>query len=261
MIKTNFKYLTFAVLFLFFISCKKENPAPSNVGSIKILILPFHQNTPLVNSVSYPTTDGYTLSYNDFNFVLSNINILSQAGVRDTLNDVSFFDFRNLYTTQLANNGLNIVFDQIEPGNYQGIELGVGVDSVTNSKDPAFFQGHPYLGEVGNYWNAWNSYIFSRVEGELDTLPNQAGGVVSYLYHAGVNGMYQTRFFSKNFEVKCGEQTTLIFHLQGDEIFYKGTSSIPVKTNPVSHSGDVGTLGYDIARQVIENISNAFYLQ
>jgi hypothetical protein len=117
------------------------------------------------------------------------------------------------------------------------------------------------LGDPGNYWTSWNSYIFSRIEGRLDTLPNAAGGDVSYLYHSGVDGMYQTRTFSKTFEIKTGVNTELIFNINGKDIFYKSGAEINIPNANFSHSGAVGTTGYDLARQTVINIADAISIQ
>jgi hypothetical protein len=73
--------------------------------------------------------------------------------------------------------------------------------------------------------------------------------------------MYQTRSFTKTFEISSNSNSELIFNINAKDIFYKSGAEINIPNANVSHSGAVGTPAYDLARQTIINIANAISIQ
>jgi hypothetical protein len=240
-------------------SCKEHNH--SSKGSMTITFKALYENDPLLVFNDYLTPDGNKLQFHVFNFFLSDIELVKENDEVIRLKDIDFIDFNGNTDLARASAGIKINIDQAEIGSFKAIRFGVGVEPIKNAKEPGDFPADPFLGDPGNYWTSWNSYIFSRIEGRLDTLPNAAGGDVSYLYHSGVDGMYQTRTFSKTFEIKTGVNTELIFNVNGKDIFYKSGAEINIPNANFSHSGAVGTTGYDLARQTVINIADAISIQ
>ena len=209
----------------------------------------------------YLTPDGDKLQFHVFNFFLSDIELIKDNDEVVRLKDVEYVDFNGNTDLNKAAAGIKFDLSEVEIGNYKAIRFGIGVEPGKNAKEPGDFPTDPYLGDPGNYWSAWNSYIFSRLEGRIDTLPNAAGGDVSYLYHTGVDGMYQTRSFTKTFEISSNNNSELVFKVNAKDIFYKSGSEIYIPNANVSHSGAVGTPAYDLARQTVINIANAISIQ
>jgi hypothetical protein len=73
--------------------------------------------------------------------------------------------------------------------------------------------------------------------------------------------MYQTRSFTKTFEISSNNNSELVFKVNAKDIFYKSGSEIYIPNANVSHSGAVGTPAYDLARQTVINIANAISIQ
>ena len=240
-------------------SCKKHDHSPK--GSLSITFKAVYDNDPLLVFNDYLTPDGDKLQFHVFNFYLSDIEIVKDNDEVVRLKDVGFIDFNGNTDLTKAAAGTKINLNDIGIGSYKAIRFGIGIEPGKNAKEPGDFPTDPYLGDPGNYWTAWNSYIFSRLEGRSDTLPNAAGGDVSYLYHTGVDGMYQTRSFTKTFEISSNSNSELIFNINAKDIFYKSGAEINIPNANVSHSGAVGTPAYDLARQTIINIANAISIQ
>jgi hypothetical protein len=249
----------FAMLVLSANSCKKPDNNPK--GDLKITFKAFYDTNPLVVFTDYQTADGDNLQVHVLNYFLSNIELIKENDEVVRLKDIDFVDFNGCTDLTKANAGVTLTFPGIAAGNYKAIRFGIGVEPVQNAKEPGDFSTDPYLGDPGNYWTAWNSYIFSRTEGRIDTLPGAAGGDVSYLYHTGVDGMYQARSFTKTFTLETNAATELQFHLNVKNVFYKTGSEINIAASNVSHSGAVGTPLYNLAKSVIINIADALTLQ
>jgi hypothetical protein len=240
-------------------SCKEHDHGPK--GSLSITFKAVYENDPLLVFNDYLTPDGDKLQFHVFNFFLSDIELIKDNDEVVRLKDVEYVDFNGNTDLNKAAAGIKFDLSEVEIGNYKAIRFGIGVEPGKNAKEPGDFPTDPYLGDPGNYWSAWNSYIFSRLEGRIDTLPNAAGGDVSYLYHSGVDGMYQTRSFTKTFEISSNNNSELVFKVNAKDIFYKSGAEIYIPNANVSHSGAVGTPAYDLARQTVINIANAISIQ
>lgn len=240
-------------------SCKEPDRGPK--GSLSITFKAVYENDPLLVFNDYLTPDGDKLQFHVFNFFLSDIELIKDNDEVVRLKVVEYVDFNGNTDLNKAAAGIKFDLSEVEIGNYKAIRFGIGVEPGKNAKEPGDFPTDPYLGDPGNYWSAWNSYIFSRLEGRIDTLPNAAGGDVSYLYHSGVDGMYQTRSFTKTFEISSNGNSELIFKVNAKDIFYKSGAEIYIPNANVSHSGAVGTPAYDLARQTVINIANAISIQ
>lgn len=93
-------------------------------------------------------------------------------------------------------------------------------------------------------------------------MKSPSGTVQPFLYHSGVDGMYQVRSFDKNFEIQENQVFNLNFMLQITEIFApSGGSPIDVFAQPSSHSGAVGTPDYNLAVEVVRNMADALKIQ
>lgn len=255
----NLLLLGLALIILSANSCKK--PDDKTKGDLKIIFKAFYETDPLVVFNDYQTPDGHNLQVHVLNFFLSHIELVKENDEVLRLKDIAFIDFNINTDLDKATAGISITFDEIAVGSFKTLRFGVGMEPGLNAKEPGDYSTDPYLGDLGNYWTAWNSYIFSRIEGRLDTLPAQAGGDVFYLYHSGVDGMYQQRSFSKNFSIEGGKTKELEIHLNVKDVFYKDGARIYIPDANVSHSGAVGTAEYDLVKQVIANIAAGLILQ
>jgi|GEM_PF-656341 len=241
-------------------SCKKDPVNPS--AGEKNLTLNFKaqfdgQALPMFSDVVVSNEESFQLQ--TLNFFLSYIEIQKENGDWVTIDSSAYVNFSNLVDVSDAESGVNLSYSLAEAGNFTAIRFGLGVAPDLNAMDPADFSSATALGDAGNYWTAWDSYIFTRTEGKIDTLPNASGGEISFLYHSGVDGMYQQKSFSKAFNL--GQDVDLNFTIDIKEVFYKAGQEIPIADNNVSHSGDSSTADYAIVKTIITNMGQALELQ
>lgn len=237
-------------------ACKKpvdETPK----STLKITFRAVFDSNPLVIFTDCAAPNGDNIQFHALNFMLSDLILVKTNGEEVRISDISFIDFNNNFNITKATEGVTITFNKIDTGSFKGIRFGVGVSSSLNATTPGEYPTTSPLGDAGNYWTAWDSYIFSRVEGQIDTLPTTAGGNVSFLYHAGVDGMYQPRNFSKSFSLDKDQTQEIIFTLEAKNIFHKSGAEIDIPALTLSHSGAEGTPDYELAKEVITNIADA----
>lgn len=237
--------------------CKKD---PDGTGN---LTLRFKGKVGTEPMVLYQTKgimpDGDTLTMQLLNFFLCDIRLVAESGDTVLVDTVEFVDFaKNHLNATTAVDGESFVIKNIPTGNYTKILLGIGVSPSLNAQDPGNFPSTSPLGDVGNYWTAWNSYIFSRVEGNVKS----SAGTTPFLYHTGVDGTYQERGFTQAIEIQKDATDELVFELDAKKIFFTDAgATIDIENNQVTHSGAVGTNDYRLALDVIRNLSDALKVQ
>ena len=238
-----------------FTSCREDSDQ-SSTGTVEIVFMPKYDGNPMVFYENIDAGSNGTVYFQKLEFFLSEIQAQNGDGTV-TLADVDYVSMNDLITTELAQQGVSLTFEDVPVGDYDKLMFGVGVTDANNSKEPGDFPTTSPLGLDGNYWASWNSYIFSKIEGQHTP---QGGAVGSFLYHGGVNGMYQPRSFSKSFSVKEGETTKIMMHLHGHELFFKAGAEIDVTNDNMTHSGAQGSAAYELAKRSIANLANALHM-
>jgi hypothetical protein len=188
----NFKNLTLITLLIFIglLSCKKED------GSIAMIFKPEFDGAPLVMFEEHPFDGIRSVQFTGVNFFLSHVE-LEKDGVT-TLVDMAST------TLEGAKAGAMVTFNDIEPGEYDRLTFGIGVPDDLNLTEPGdHLTTHP-LSNSGYYWINWNSYIFSKTEGLMDTVGNGTFDL-GWLVHTGTA---IDSFGNKNFDAYRRFSTT-----------------------------------------------------
>jgi hypothetical protein len=249
---SNFSaFFLLAASFFSLSSCKHDN----EVGTMGIRFSALYHSSPLAFFQFYPTPDGDSISFQVLNFFVSDIKLINtdNEAVSVFADKAQLIDF-NTGQPQI------ISLSDVPAGSYKSLRLGVGVSPALNAKTPSDFAASSPLGDVGNYWSVWDSYIFSRVEGRLDT-SRTSDQTLAFLYHAGVDAMYIEETFIKTFDVVEGSTTPLNMTFQADELFYRTGREVDIRALNVSHTAAAGTPAFDVARSVILDIADALNLQ
>lgn len=261
--KTSFfSYLFLAAIVLTsFSSCKDKN---EGTGSLKITFKAVYDNDPMVlytqTYTNSATNDQLTMQV--LNFFMSNIKLKDASGNATSLSSVEYLEFANNHSqASTAALGESITFTEINVGEYASLDFGIGLDATANATTPGDYSSSSPLADVGNYWAAWDSYIFSRMEGRF-----QASGSstpTSFLYHSGVGESYQARSLSKTITIAADTETELVIYLDVKKMMHPENTAnqIDIAQDNMSHSGDVGTDAYEISLKSIINIADALSVQ
>jgi hypothetical protein len=219
-------------------------------GTLIVRFIPEYDGQPLKTFDILPFDAPERISFTHMSFYASDIALLKgseHTGIRDIeLVDLSFDN------TDAATEGYAIVLDGIKAGKYSGFEFGVGVPPGLNDDQPADFPSTNPLSKVSYYWDAWDSYIFMKTEGRLDTLGN-GNPDLGFAIHTGSDPLYRVLTGQASIEIVDGGATEI--HVVID---YKTLlSGLDIKHNPQNHSPtDTVVIG-----GLVNNLSQAVSLR
>lgn len=193
------KIILLLALFAFFTSCGEDGTDETGVNFDITFKATF-------DGVQFEKNKDYQLGaiplfFEAYRMYLSDITLLN--GNEETLiSEVEYLDFTPANATFATP---TITFRNVPEGAYTGIRIGYGVKPSLNAKTPADFPaGHPLAVEA-DYWSAWDSYIFSVLDGKADP-ENDGSKNLSLAYHCGSDAVYKTFEFQAPIHVHQGEQ-------------------------------------------------------
>lgn len=175
MIKTLYIGILFCLLSLFS-ACSKD--IPNATINFKLS----YDGAPLVMFEDYVYPDGKKLQITRFSFYISELSVKQGEEVK-LLKDVDFINLTKSHSSiDGATKGFNYISEKIDDG-YNSISFNFGLTETQNSTVPADYKsGHP-MARPGEYWVAWDSYIFVKIEGwiDLDNDDNPETGIALHL--------------------------------------------------------------------------------
>ena len=216
-------------LLLFTVSCRKKD---AEDGVLKLKFVPVYdgQVLPMYGTVQNP--NGIPMQIKRLAFFTQVLN--EGASLKENGNEVALIDMSDLTDKTRAELGISKEFS-MKAGNYNVLRLGIGVPARLNAKAPQDFRSTNPLSEEAFYWKAWDSYIFTKTEGALDTLKN---GIfdLQFSYHTGIDEMYRTAELPKNFQIIENQTTELIVELDVKELLNGKSGSVDPRVDQNAHS-------------------------
>jgi len=247
------KITLFILLFstlLFNFSCEKT-PQIEDVTEVELTFKgKFGNETFLVDKDDYQYNN-VDIRFEQFNFYVSNVVLVKETtnGEEETeLIEIDFVDL-SFSPSQLsdAQTGVTIKVSNVPVGDYDGIKIGLGVPADLNKNSwDEFGNNHP-LRKVGHYWAAWESFIFSKTEANLD-VDNDGGFSHKLSYHTGADEAYRTFYASKNITLTKEEITNLSFDVDVEQVF----DGVDV----IMDNGTHNITDMTIVEKVMSNIQN-----
>jgi hypothetical protein len=181
----NSLFSLFAIVFLS--SCQKEYGVTLN-------FLANYDGEPLVVLQEYTYIDGQQITFGTSDFLINNVFLTNGDGENVQLLDLELIDFdsHNVDATS-ANLPISYTIPAIPKGSYTSITFSLGVDPTRNATKPESYGPDEILSYSGRYWQAWDSYIFSKFQGNLT--PSDDRPPVGWLFHTGKDEVYRTFTF------------------------------------------------------------------
>lgn len=250
----NLIFILIASLAFSFTACDDDDNAPmeETTGALELTFALKYQDEPLVYFDPYYYEDSLLMGVSRVNMFLSNFFADDQL-----VKDVFFADFEEVSTSDLAAEGITLRIDEVPTGSYSNLSFGVGVPEEMNGKEPADFPSDHPLSKVSEYWAGWSSYIFAKLEGNLD-LTEDGSRETGFSFHTGGEGVYRNLTYDMPFTVAEDEATEIRFEIDFKEIFRLGSDEyLNLREIQGAHNeGDV-----DVMSQISDNYSNAIRLQ
>lgn len=205
-------------------SCGKEPPPPVDTATIQLSFRATYAGEPLVLNQQTYDYQGKKIRFSKINFYLANLAAANDDGETE-LSEIQFIDLSLTHNSASdAAKGTTLNFSRIPVGTYKFLKFGIGVSADLNKTNPSDYSTSHPLGadNSGEYWEAWNSYIFAKIEGQFDEdgSGDFDGNDISFAYHAGMDRVYQEDIeFDKILNLNAGETTNLDFELDIRTLF------------------------------------------
>lgn len=241
------KYLFFLLftLPLLAVRCEKEEAR----GTLKIRVVPKYGNKTLAMQEKVESAQGFPMVFKRLSFFLEVKD--GEAIASNTNANLAFVELSNLTSQSQAETGFITNFELL-PGAYSSLNLGIGVPSALNKKKPSDFSSSNPLSEVGEYWESWNSYIFTKTEGALDTARN--GKVdLQFSYHTGTDEMFRNISLAKNYTITENQTTEIVLELDVKEIL-NGKGGV---VNPLKEQNAHSLSNKEVAIKISNNYVNS----
>ncbi len=245
------KILLSSILFTFlFTNCKKDIPADI-VGSLTLDAFTKTNSSGVVFSSKDYNYNNALINYTRFNFYMTDINLIDKNGTKTRISDAVQLDFTKKTDSLSANKSIPLVFDKIPVGSYEFIEFGLGVSPALNSKQPQDFNIDNPLHFVSEYWDAWVSFIFSKIEGRIDKDKNGTFET-SFTIHTGGDQVFRYKKIAKPIQINANTATKMKLNIGFENLF----KDLDLFTNNNIHQvGDI-----KVAEIFLRNLNDAITL-
>jgi methanobactin biosynthesis MbnP-like protein len=226
--------------------CLKEEK-----GSVTVVFKGTYGSTPLVMSDTHDYAFGENIQFTKSDFYLSHVRLVNSRGVTNEIIEIELVDLS--YTNEAdAAAGYEMTINDIFADTYVRFDFAIGVDPVMNETRPEDWPSSHPLSE-SRYWDAWSSFIFTKTEGNLDTMGN-GNADLGWLYHTGSDKLYAALSTNLQLPVEDGGITRIVFTLDYEKLFGVGDGPIDIKDNPILDSPQ------DTVEmiKIVENYAKAF---
>jgi len=133
-------------------------------GSIDLNVKLEYNGEPLSMFKTYNYPDGKAIDFTRCSFYTSEMRLDETI-----INEVEFHNLTNSHSSpDLAESGYTWRINNVPTSTYEDLSFNIGVPPELNEMDPGEFpSGHP-LAKPAENWFSWRSYIFLKVEGNVD---------------------------------------------------------------------------------------------
>ena len=217
-------------------------------GTIDFNVRLLYQGDPLVMFEDYNYPDGSVMNFTRCSFYTSDMKLDETV-----INEVEFHNLTNSHAMNpQAIDGYTWQLSGVPTGSYSNLSFNIGVPAELNGMDPGEFpSGHP-LAKPAENWFSWKSYIFMKVEGNID-LDDDGEKETGIALHTGSDEALRNLSFEYPLEISSEEtnRIELVFDLydlfNGEERIY------PIADTPQIHS----LSQLDAALEISDNLLNA----
>ncbi|HLF62144.1 MAG TPA: MbnP family protein [Saprospiraceae bacterium] len=227
----RFALCTSVLALLLLSGCKKDEE-----GTFHVTFTGSFGNEPLVMFDVHDYINGQRVQFSRSEFFISDLNLIDGSGNTYPLSDIELIDL-SFTNAASAGTGVVLTFDKVPAGTYADLEFGFGVASDINATQPADYPSSSPLSSTGRYWTPWTSFIFSKTEGNLDTLVDGTDDPdLGFAYHTGTDDLYQELRINTAISIPDGGTAGIIFNLDHEKLMGIPDDPIDIKANPQNHN-------------------------
>ena len=223
------RYFISLMILLGVLACSKDQS--DQFGNLDILFEVTYDGQDVETGKIYNYLDGRALCFEKFKFFLSEVSLLGGAG-QVVLSDVAFAEFDRLFI-ESPGGRLSFAFSNVPAGNYNTLKFNLGLPPEINDQfDPSDFSQNDPLGFTSEYWDAWGSYIFAKIEGNIDS-DDDAVCDKGFAYHVGGNPSFRVASRSLDLSIGGGKTSQIVISIDLIDVFSDGATHVDI----VEHSG------------------------
>ncbi|MGB3081037.1 MAG: MbnP family protein [Saprospiraceae bacterium] len=205
-------------------SCKKDTG-----GTLTLHFKAFYDGQSLRMFDTKPFTNPEQVQFTHLSFMVSDLQLLDQSA-KVNLKDVELVDL-SFDDANSADGGYTITIDNLPAKSYSGLSFGIGVPADMNSKKPADYPSSSPLSNSSYYWVAWDSFIFMKTEGRIDTIGNGSFDT-GFAFHTGTDNLYRIVMANIPILIEDGKNKNIDIDLD----YKKVLDGIDIKSNPQNHN-------------------------
>ena len=224
----------------------KEEPK----GDLDLSLHLTYNDEPLVMFQDYEFPDGRTINFSRFSMYISDFKLDETV-----VSDVSFHNVTESHIDlEGATEGYSWLIKDIPVKDYSSSRFGIGVNEIENAKDPGTFEsGHP-LAKPAEHWFSWNSFIFLKLEANMDTNGDGIKDLPISL-HLGDDDAYRVVTFDRDISILEDAATQSTIHVDVYKLLGGTESTYDIDNNPQIHSlGQKGAV-IELANNIPNSIS------
>lgn len=248
--KNYLLYLAFGALLFSFGACEEETTTKN--GTLDLQFQLTYDGEPLVMYEEYDYPDNESIIFDRVNLFLSNGALVSKTE-KSFAFDVLLLDFSEMQDIETAKEGLHFKLTDLEPGEYEGLQVGIGLAPEWNATTPDdYTSSHPL---ANNYWSQWDSYIFAIFEGKAD-VSNDGTHDLALTYHIGKNESFEQRMMDLPINIQADKTTELKVTIDLLDVFQNSERHLNIEELPMDHSNKPEVYGF-----LMKNLANALQIE
>ncbi len=233
-------------------SCEKNADNDTETGTLYLQFQLTYGGEPLHMFERFTYANGASVFIDRFNLFISEVNLVNST-TKQAIEDIAWLDFSGSQDKASAKAGVQVEIPKVPVGQYNSLEIGLGVSPALNSTTPSNYSAsHPL---ANNYWEQWNSYISMVIEGKTDLTGGTKHDLI-LTYHVGTNEAYSRVSLEDNFSIKSGTSNVIPLEIDLKKILTKEGQHLDIEQFPRDHSTRPEV--FDFLRQ---NLSSAVTLQ
>lgn len=216
-----------------FTACDKE----AEKGQMVLSFSPVYGTQALEIQKTYQLPSGLPIRFSKSDFYLSDIYLIKEDNSKLILQEIAFIDL-TAHALPGAKPFDDLILKDLPAGKYKRLGFGVGVKPELNKKEPADFNSSHPLSMASHYWSPWDSYIFSKLEGFVDTV-GQGSFDLGFLYHTGTDQLYAELYVDVALDITSETNPKLNFTVDHQALLApSGGTELDIKKSPVNHDPD-----------------------
>jgi len=217
-------------------------------GDLSLNVKLQYNGEPVVMFDNYIYPDGQDFFFSRFSFYMSDIDLGNGA-----LDGIYFLNTTSAHNTlEDAVQGFDYFIRDLPEGDYSQFSFKVGIPADINATSPSDYSSDSDLSLTAEHWPSWESYIFSKTEGKLDS--NGDGMYdTGFAFHIGSDPALRTVNLNKDFTITNGEISQMEIIIEMDKIFEgpSGLYDILAMPNPDQLSE------IDAINEIADNVATA----